>query len=181
METGNWKRNWKQKWKHNLLVVVVLDRYVCCWVLFLVAQSSPCLQFLITCFASLAFFPPLQVAICVLANTQGSNGSVSCPDHSRVGSGHETSNGWDCVKLGLCMNTLFASHTASDQIKLEVGVALEWGCKIKTAGLVLRPSYSHGQIATSLVPRPSRMWTRLDCNFACHSHSEYVITKHSTR
>ena len=60
-----------------------------------VTQSSPCLQFLMTCLASLAFPPSLQVAICVLANTGSSNGSVLCPDNLGVGSWHEASNGWD--------------------------------------------------------------------------------------
>ena len=44
METGNgnWETgSWKQKWKCNLLAVVVLTRFNCCWLLFLVLSLPP--------------------------------------------------------------------------------------------------------------------------------------------
>ena len=35
METGNGNWKWKQRWKHNVLTVVVLARFNCCWFSFL--------------------------------------------------------------------------------------------------------------------------------------------------
>ena len=67
---------------------------------------------------------------------------------------------------------------ASNQLGTRLRESEWWPCA-KT-----KRNYSHGHIATSLVPRPSHTWTRLDCNIACHmsavNHTEYVITKHST-
>ena len=83
-----------------------------------------------TCFASLAFFLPLQVAIWVLANNGGSNGFVSCPVGgvcmgtrlAIAGTKAIIPGTW--VKYGLCMKALFASHTPSDQIEVGVGLGM---------------------------------------------------------